>query len=106
MASNIQLNYDKEIKLYLKKPVTNHLAAFLFLRSLPKTLLLGGCATELRELMHQIDVMIAQKRITWEREKESLQTKNDTKKQELAAVKAALQLKQQEVGNRLSCEGE
>ncbi|KAI0217228.1 Deuterosome assembly protein 1 [Lamellibrachia satsuma] len=64
---------------------------------LPKTPLLTGCATELQELMHQIDVMISQKRIAWEQEKAALQAKNETRKEEIIVIKATLQSKQQEV---------
>ena len=71
---------------------------YYFVR-LPKTPLLTGCATELHELMHQIDVMIEQKRTAWERERAALLAKNESKKQELATTKATLQSKQQEVGN-------
>ncbi|NWT72705.1 CEP63 protein, partial [Prunella himalayana] len=59
---------------------------------------LTSCEAELQELMKQIDIMVAHKRSQWEGQTQVLEACLNTREQELASAKAALQEKQKEVG--------
>ena len=59
--------------------------------------MLSGCEAELQELMKQIDCMVQQKKMDWERERQQLQARLDVRQQEYEIQKATLEQKHQEV---------
>ncbi|XP_019380143.1 PREDICTED: deuterosome assembly protein 1 isoform X2 [Gavialis gangeticus] len=56
------------------------------------------CEGELQELMHQIDIMVSNKKVEWERKTRALEAKMDVRDQELADAQSKLDQKGQEVG--------
>ncbi|XP_006018698.1 deuterosome assembly protein 1 isoform X4 [Alligator sinensis] len=56
------------------------------------------CEAELQELMHQIDIMVSNKKVEWERKMRALEAKMDVRDQELAEAQSKLDQKGQEVG--------
>ena len=70
----------------------------LFFCSLPeKSQLLWSCEAELQELMRQIDIMVQQKKSTWDRERQSLEARLEIREQEYSLQKATLEQKHGEV---------
>ncbi|XP_027705194.1 deuterosome assembly protein 1 isoform X2 [Vombatus ursinus] len=56
------------------------------------------CEAELQELMEQIDIMVSNKKMDWERKMRALETRLDLRDQELANAQNCLDQKGQEVG--------
>ncbi|XP_053416512.1 deuterosome assembly protein 1 isoform X1 [Nycticebus coucang] len=56
------------------------------------------CEAELQELMEQIDIMVSNKKLDWERKMRALETRLDLRDQELASAQNCLDQKGQEVG--------
>ncbi|KAH1186826.1 deuterosome assembly protein 1 isoform X1 [Mauremys mutica] len=56
------------------------------------------CEAELQELIHQIDIMVNNKKLEWERRVQALEARMDVRDQELANAQSKLDLKGQEVG--------
>ncbi|XP_029812882.1 deuterosome assembly protein 1 [Suricata suricatta] len=56
------------------------------------------CEAELQELMEQIDIMVSNKKLEWERKMRALETRLDLRDQELANAQTCLDQKGQEVG--------
>ncbi|XP_022417124.1 deuterosome assembly protein 1 isoform X5 [Delphinapterus leucas] len=56
------------------------------------------CEAELQELMEQIDIMVNNKKLDWERKMRALETRLDLRDQELASAQTCLEQKGQEVG--------
>ncbi|XP_059958835.1 deuterosome assembly protein 1 isoform X3 [Mesoplodon densirostris] len=56
------------------------------------------CEAELQELMKQIDIMVNNKKLDWERKIQALETRLDLRDQELANAQICLEQKGQEVG--------
>ncbi|XP_048351616.1 deuterosome assembly protein 1 isoform X2 [Sphaerodactylus townsendi] len=56
------------------------------------------CDTELQELMHQIDIMVNNRKREWEKKMEALEVRMTIKDQELANTQSRLDQKGQEVG--------
>ncbi|XP_027437228.1 deuterosome assembly protein 1 isoform X1 [Zalophus californianus] len=56
------------------------------------------CEAELQELMEQIDIMVNNKKLDWERKMRALETRLDLRDQELANAQTCLDQKGQEVG--------
>ncbi|XP_049633982.1 deuterosome assembly protein 1 [Suncus etruscus] len=56
------------------------------------------CEAELQELMEQIDIMVSNKKLDWERKMKALETRLDLRDQELANAQTCLDQKGQEVG--------
>ncbi|XP_021108224.1 deuterosome assembly protein 1 isoform X7 [Heterocephalus glaber] len=56
------------------------------------------CEAELQELMEQIDIMVSNKKLDWERKMRALETQLDLRDQELANAQTCLDQKGQEVG--------
>ncbi|XP_070639345.1 deuterosome assembly protein 1 isoform X5 [Bos indicus] len=56
------------------------------------------CEAELQELMEQIDIMVNNKKLDWERKMRALETRLDLRDQELANAQTCLEQKGQEVG--------
>ncbi|KAM6173066.1 deuterosome assembly protein 1 isoform 3-T3 [Erethizon dorsatum] len=56
------------------------------------------CEAELQELMEQIDIMVSNKKLDWERKMRALETRLDLRDQELANAQSCLDQKGQEVG--------
>ncbi|XP_072825113.1 deuterosome assembly protein 1 isoform X2 [Vicugna pacos] len=56
------------------------------------------CEAELQELMEQIDIMVSNKKLDWERKMRALETRLDLRDQELASAQTCLDQKGQEVG--------
>ncbi|XP_039377891.1 deuterosome assembly protein 1 isoform X4 [Mauremys reevesii] len=56
------------------------------------------CEAELQELIHQIDIMVNNKKLEWERRVKALEARMDVRDQELANAQSKLDLKGQEVG--------
>ncbi|XP_034523479.1 deuterosome assembly protein 1 [Ailuropoda melanoleuca] len=56
------------------------------------------CEAELQELMEQIDIMVSNKKLDWERKMRALETRLDLRDQELANAQTCLDRKGQEVG--------
>ncbi|XP_022369628.1 deuterosome assembly protein 1, partial [Enhydra lutris kenyoni] len=65
-----------------------------------KTYFMGSspCEAELQELMEQIDIMVSNKKLDWERKMRALETRLDLRDQELANAQTCLDQKGQEVG--------
>ncbi|NXT20255.1 CEP63 protein, partial [Syrrhaptes paradoxus] len=57
-----------------------------------------SCDAELRELMKQIDIMVAHKKCEWEGQIQALEACLSVREQELSSTRAALQEKSKEVG--------
>lgn len=57
------------------------------------------CEAELQELMEQIDIMVSNKKMDWERKMRALETRLDLRDQELANAQTCLDQKGQEVLN-------
>uniref|UniRef100_H3ANC4 Centrosomal protein 63 n=1 Tax=Latimeria chalumnae TaxID=7897 RepID=H3ANC4_LATCH len=57
-----------------------------------------SCELELQELMRQIDIMVAQKKVEWDAELQGMEARLDLREQELAAARATLEQKHKEVG--------
>lgn len=55
------------------------------------------CEAELQELMEQIDIMVSNKKLDWERKMRALETRLDLRDQELANAQTCLDQKGQEV---------
>uniref|UniRef100_A0A8C8SHB9 CEP63/Deup1 N-terminal domain-containing protein n=1 Tax=Pelusios castaneus TaxID=367368 RepID=A0A8C8SHB9_9SAUR len=53
---------------------------------------------ELQELIHQVDIIVNNKKLEWERKVRALEAKMDVQDQELANAQSKLDLKGQEVG--------
>uniref|UniRef100_A0A452F556 Deuterosome assembly protein 1 n=1 Tax=Capra hircus TaxID=9925 RepID=A0A452F556_CAPHI len=62
------------------------------------TCLASPCEAELQELMEQIDIMVNNKKLDWERKMRALETRLDLRDQELANAQTCLEQKGQEVG--------
>ncbi|XP_044799303.1 deuterosome assembly protein 1 isoform X6 [Bubalus kerabau] len=62
------------------------------------TLGASPCEAELQELMEQIDIMVNNKKLDWERKMRALETRLDLRDQELANAQTCLEQKGQEVG--------
>nr|XP_023410466.1 deuterosome assembly protein 1 [Loxodonta africana] len=58
----------------------------------------ASCEAELQELMEQIDIMVSNKKLDWERKMRALETRLDLRDQELANAQTCLDQKGQEVG--------
>ncbi|KAM4702103.1 deuterosome assembly protein 1 [Discoglossus pictus] len=58
----------------------------------------SSCETELEELMHQIDIMVNNKKIDWEKQVKDLEQKLEAKDEEVAKSRSALDQKNYEVG--------
>uniref|UniRef100_A0A8C0H449 Deuterosome assembly protein 1 n=1 Tax=Chelonoidis abingdonii TaxID=106734 RepID=A0A8C0H449_CHEAB len=56
------------------------------------------CEAELQELIYQIDIMVNNKKLEWERRVQALEARMDVRDQELANAQSKLDLKGQEVG--------
>ncbi|XP_058145335.1 deuterosome assembly protein 1 isoform X2 [Dasypus novemcinctus] len=56
------------------------------------------CEAELQELMEQIDIMVSNKKLDWERKMRALEMRLDLRDQELANAQTCLDQKGQEVG--------
>nr|XP_058924139.1 deuterosome assembly protein 1 isoform X2 [Kogia breviceps] len=56
------------------------------------------CEAELQELMEQIDIMVNNKKLDWERKMRALETRLDLRDQELANAQTCLEQKGHEVG--------
>uniref|UniRef100_A0A803TIE5 Deuterosome assembly protein 1 n=1 Tax=Anolis carolinensis TaxID=28377 RepID=A0A803TIE5_ANOCA len=56
------------------------------------------CDAELQELMQQIDIMVNNKKLEWEKRLQSLEAKMTVRDQELASAQSKLEQKGQEVG--------
>ncbi|KAM3836764.1 deuterosome assembly protein 1 [Vipera latastei] len=56
------------------------------------------CDAELQELMHQIDIMVNQKKLEWEKKVQGLEARMTIRDQELASAQSKLDQKGQEVG--------
>ncbi|XP_060035646.1 deuterosome assembly protein 1 [Erinaceus europaeus] len=56
------------------------------------------CEAELQELMEQIDIMVSNKKLDWERKMRALEMRLDLRDQELASAQTSLDQKGQEVG--------
>ncbi|XP_064418496.1 centrosomal protein of 63 kDa isoform X3 [Latimeria chalumnae] len=57
---------------------------------------LSSCELELQELMRQIDIMVAQKKVEWDAELQGMEARLDLREQELAAARATLEQKHKE----------
>ncbi|XP_069746935.1 centrosomal protein of 63 kDa-like isoform X2 [Narcine bancroftii] len=57
----------------------------------------SSCGAELQELLHQIDVMVNNKRIEWEQQSQNLETQLEMRELELVKVHTCLDSKQHEV---------
>uniref|UniRef100_A0A8C3FYI7 CEP63/Deup1 N-terminal domain-containing protein n=1 Tax=Chrysemys picta bellii TaxID=8478 RepID=A0A8C3FYI7_CHRPI len=55
------------------------------------------CEAELQELVHQIDIMVNNKKLEWERKVRALEARMDVRDQELANAQSKLDLKGQEL---------
>ena len=62
-----------------------------------KSATFGACEEELQELMRQIDRMVAQKKESWERQLQQLQTRLSARDNEHVIQKALLEQKKREV---------
>ncbi|XP_029062825.1 deuterosome assembly protein 1 isoform X5 [Monodon monoceros] len=62
------------------------------------TVEVSPCEAELQELMEQIDIMVNNKKLDWERKMRALETRLDLRDQELASAQTCLEQKGQEVG--------
>uniref|UniRef100_A0A8C3YCV1 Deuterosome assembly protein 1 n=1 Tax=Catagonus wagneri TaxID=51154 RepID=A0A8C3YCV1_9CETA len=62
------------------------------------TLGASPCEAELQELMEQINIMVSNKKLDWERKMRALETRLDLRDQELADAQTCLDQKGQEVG--------
>ncbi|XP_060159883.1 deuterosome assembly protein 1 isoform X3 [Globicephala melas] len=62
------------------------------------TVEVSPCEAELQELMEQIDIMVNNKKLDWERKMRALETRLDLRDQELASAQSCLEQKGQEVG--------
>uniref|UniRef100_UPI00398EE1FE deuterosome assembly protein 1-like n=1 Tax=Pristiophorus japonicus TaxID=55135 RepID=UPI00398EE1FE len=58
----------------------------------------SSCEAELQELMHQIDVMVNRKKVEWEQQSQSLETRLKMRELELANIRTCLDQKHHEVG--------
>ncbi|XP_053164185.1 deuterosome assembly protein 1 isoform X3 [Hemicordylus capensis] len=56
------------------------------------------CDTELQELMYQIDIMVSNKKLEWEKKMQALEARMTVRDQELANAQSKLDQKGQEVG--------
>ncbi|XP_002734147.2 centrosomal protein of 63 kDa-like [Saccoglossus kowalevskii] len=65
---------------------------------------LSSCEHELQELMRQIDIMVNNKKLEWERDLQGLQSKLESRDNEVITLRAALESKQQQMG-RLQQQG-
>ncbi|XP_077988003.1 deuterosome assembly protein 1-like [Glandiceps talaboti] len=59
---------------------------------------LSSCEAELQELMRQIDIMVNNKKLDWDREMQTVQAKVDLRDKEAINLRADLESKHQEVG--------
>ncbi|XP_066556171.1 deuterosome assembly protein 1-like [Amia ocellicauda] len=57
-----------------------------------------SCEVELQELMHQIDIMVSHRKLEWERHRQALEERLETRERELRSTSATLNRTQQEVG--------
>ncbi|KAM9079992.1 deuterosome assembly protein 1 isoform 1-T1 [Megaptera novaeangliae] len=72
---------------------------FLDMENQPRnTMEASPCEAELQELMEQIDIMVNNKKLDWERKMRALETRLDLRDQELANAQTCLEQKGQEVG--------
>ncbi|XP_059785389.1 deuterosome assembly protein 1 isoform X3 [Balaenoptera ricei] len=72
---------------------------FLDMENQPhNTMEASPCEAELQELMEQIDIMVNNKKLDWERKMRALETRLDLRDQELANAQTCLEQKGQEVG--------
>ncbi|KAM4796130.1 deuterosome assembly protein 1 [Rhinophrynus dorsalis] len=58
----------------------------------------SSCETELEELMHQIDIMVNNKKVEWEKQVKILEQKLEAQDQELTQAKNTLEQKNCEIG--------
>ncbi|XP_067842801.1 deuterosome assembly protein 1-like [Heptranchias perlo] len=58
----------------------------------------SSCEAELQELMHQIDVMVNRKKVEWEQQSQSLETRLEMRELELTNLRTCLDQKHHEVG--------
>uniref|UniRef100_A0A8D2KYK8 Deuterosome assembly protein 1 n=1 Tax=Varanus komodoensis TaxID=61221 RepID=A0A8D2KYK8_VARKO len=56
------------------------------------------CNAELQELMHQIDIMVNNKKLEWQKKMQALEVRMSIRDQELANAQSKLDQKGQEVG--------
>ena len=64
---------------------------------LPKGSFMSNCEREIQELMKQIDVMVANKKREWERDREGLQSRLQVREKECLMQKSTLEQKHKEV---------
>ncbi|KAH0625206.1 hypothetical protein JD844_033442 [Phrynosoma platyrhinos] len=78
------------------------LPGHMFLAGLPAQMVLGErsvpCDAELQELMQQIDIMVNNKKLEWEKKMQALEARMTIRDQELASAQSKLDQKGQEVG--------
>ncbi|XP_029472020.1 centrosomal protein of 63 kDa isoform X4 [Rhinatrema bivittatum] len=60
--------------------------------------LLTTCEAELQELMRQIDIMVAHKKLEWESQMQALSSRLELREQELTSVREMLEQRDREVG--------
>ena len=58
---------------------------------------MSNCEREIQELMKQIDVMVANKKREWERDREGLQSRLQVREKECLMQKSTLEQKHKEV---------
>ena len=63
-------------------------------------MLISNCESELQELMKQVDIMVHSKKLEWDRERQTLQTRLNVREEEYVIQKETLAQKHKEVSRR------
>jgi centrosomal protein CEP63 len=61
---------------------------------------MSTCEAELQELMKQIDIMVQNKKLEWERDLQGLEAKLEMREKETMMQRATVEQKHREVGSR------
>ncbi|XP_077914809.1 deuterosome assembly protein 1 isoform X2 [Halichoerus grypus] len=87
------------LQTWIKNQETNQMQHFLDMENQAHNMMgASPCEAELQELMEQIDIMVSNKKLDWERKMRALETRLDLRDQELANAQTCLDQKGQEVG--------
>ncbi|XP_077914810.1 deuterosome assembly protein 1 isoform X3 [Halichoerus grypus] len=85
------------LQTWIKNQETNQMQHFLDMENQAHNMMgASPCEAELQELMEQIDIMVSNKKLDWERKMRALETRLDLRDQELANAQTCLDQKGQE----------
>eukprot|EP00794_Sanderia_malayensis_P011346 gene11346-12529_t len=62
------------------------------------SMLFSSCESELSELMHQIDVMVENKRIEWQNQMQAIHLQYERKEKEAMKLRERIEMQNQEIG--------